>query len=297
MNFFIQIIVSGLTFGAMYALAAVGLALVWGAFNMLNMAHGIIMTLGAYFVLVWAEGWGFPLWFAGPFAFIAGGLLGVAIYFVSAHWMLRQKNFEVTIIIATFGLGMALEAGLMKILREWFQASPYSQPLSMGANSFLVGDVPVSYQRIIIWAVAVVLIVLVGLFLTRTTMGRAIRATAQNRDAARLMGVKVKRVYVMVLALASALAGVAGIMLTSFKDIVPLMGQTPMLKAFIVIVLAGLGNLTGALYAALLIGMVEAAVKVLLADKWGFLAMLVVVVIALIWRPAGLFGKHQIARQ
>ena len=297
MNFFIQIIVSGLTFGAMYALAAVGLALVWGAFNMLNMAHGIIMTLGAYFVLVWAELFGLPLWFAGPFAFIAGGIIGAAVYFVSAHWMLTQKNFEVTIIIATFGLGMALEAGLMKLLRELFQAAPYAQPLSLGADSFLVGDVPVSYQRLIIWAVAVALIVLVALFLTRTTMGRAIRATAQNRDAARLMGVKVKRVYVIVLALASALAGVAGIMLSSFKDVVPLMGQTPMLKAFIVIVLAGLGNMTGALYAALLIGMVEAAVKVLVADKWGFLAMLVVVVIAIIWRPAGLFGKRQIARQ
>ena len=297
MNFFIQIIVSGLTFGAMYALAAVGLALVWGAFNMLNMAHGIIMTLGAYFVLVWAELFGLPLWFAGPFAFIAGGIVGAVIYFISAHWMLTQKNFEVTIIIATFGLGMALEAGLLKLLRELFQAAPYAQPLSLGADSFLVGDVPVSYQRLIIWAVAVVLIVLVALFLTRTTMGRAIRATAQNRDAARLMGVKVKRVYVIVLALASGLAGVAGIMLSSFKDVVPLMGQTPMLKAFIVIVLAGLGNMTGALYAALLIGMVEAAVKVLFADKWGFLAMLVVVVIAIIWRPAGLFGKHQIARQ
>ncbi len=297
MNFFIQIIVSGLTFGAMYALAAVGLALVWGAFNMLNMAHGIIMTLGAYFVLVWAELFGLPLWFAGPFAFLAGGIVGAAVYFVSAHWMLTQKNFEVTIIIATFGLGMALEAGLMKLLRELFQAAPYAQPLSLGADSFLVGDVPVSYQRLIIWAVAVALIVLVALFLTRTTMGRAIRATAQNRDAARLMGVKVKRVYVIVLALASGLAGVAGIMLSSFKDVVPLMGQTPMLKAFIVIVLAGLGNMTGALYAALLIGMVEAAVKVLVADKWGFLAMLVVVVIAIIWRPAGLFGKHQIARQ
>ena len=297
MNFFIQIIVSGLTFGAMYALAAVGLALVWGAFNMLNMAHGIIMTLGAYFVLVWAELFGLPLWFAGPFAFLAGGIVGAVIYFISAHWMLTQKNFEVTIIIATFGLGMALEAGLMKLLRELFQAAPYAQPLSLGADSFLVGDVPVSYQRLIIWAVAVGLIVLVALFLTRTTMGRAIRATAQNRDAARLMGVKVKRVYVIVLALASGLAGVAGIMLSSFKDVVPLMGQTPMLKAFIVIVLAGLGNMTGALYAALLIGMVEAAVKVLVADKWGFLAMLVVVVIAIIWRPAGLFGKHQIARQ
>ena len=297
MNFFIQIIVSGLTFGAMYALAAVGLALVWGAFNMLNMAHGIIMTLGAYFVLVWAELFGLPLWFAGPFAFLAGGIVGAVIYFISAHWMLTQKNFEVTIIIATFGLGMALEAGLMKLLRELFQAAPYAQPLSLGADSFLVGDVPVSYQRLIIWAVAVALIVLVALFLTHTTMGRAIRATAQNRDAARLMGVKVKRVYVIVLGRASGLAGVAGIMLSSFKDVVPLMGQTPMLKAFIVIVLAGLGNMTGALYAALLIGMVEAAVKVLVADKWGFLAMLVVVVIAIIWRPAGLFGKHQIARQ
>ena len=130
MNFFIQIIVSGLTFGAMYALAAVGLALVWGAFNMLNMAHGIIMTLGAYFVLVWAELFGLPLWFAGPFAFLAGGIVGAVIYFISAHWMLTQKNFEVTIIIATFGLGMALEAGLMKLLRELFQAAPYAQPLS-----------------------------------------------------------------------------------------------------------------------------------------------------------------------
>ena len=150
MNFFIQIVVSGLTFGAMYALAAVGLALVWGAFNMLNMAHGIIMTLGAYFVLVWAELFGLPLWFAGPFAFIAGGIVGAVIYFISAHWMLTQKNFEVTIIIATFGLGMALEAGLLKLLRELFQAAPYAQPLSLGADSFLLGDVPVSYQRLII---------------------------------------------------------------------------------------------------------------------------------------------------
>ena len=146
---------------------------------------------------------------------------------------------------------MALEAGLMKILREWFQASPYAQPLSMGANSFLVGDVPVSYQRNIIWAVAVVLIVLVGLFLTRTTMGRAIRATAQNRDAARLMGGQGQAGLCHGARARERAAGVAGIMLTSFKDIVPLMGQTPMLKAFIVIVLAGLGNMTGALYAAL----------------------------------------------
>lgn len=297
MNYFIQIVVSGLTFGAMYALAAVGLALVWGAFNMLNLSHGIIMTLGAYFALTWAELFGLPLVLAAPFSMLCGAAVGALVYFLSANWMLRQKNFETTIIIGTFGLGMAATAGLLKFLREMFRTAPYSQPLSLGADSFLVLDVPVSYQRLVTWGVALILIILVGIFLTRSTMGRAIRAVAQNRDAARLMGVPVRRVYVIVLALASALAAVSGIMLSSFKDVHPLMGDDPMLKAFIVIVLAGLGNITGALYAALLVGFVEAAVKVLWADKYGFTAILVLVILALIWRPAGLFGKTVVARQ
>jgi branched-chain amino acid transport system permease protein len=297
MDFFVQIIVSGLTFSAMYALAAVGLVLVWGAFNMLNMAHGIIMTLGAYFALLWAEFFGLPLIFAAPFAMLCGGLVGAMVYFVSAHWMIKQRNFETTIIIATFGLGMAMEAGLLKLLSELFHSSPYAQPLSMGAKSFIVATVPVSYQRLIIWGAALFLILILAAFLKRTTFGRAIRAVAQDSDAARLMGVRVRNVYIAVLALASALAGVSGIMLSSVKDVHPLMGGALMLKAFIVIVLAGLGNLTGALYAALLIGMVEATVKVLIADQYGFTAILILVILALIWKPAGIFGRSTVARQ
>ena len=156
---------------------------------------------------------------------------------------------------------------------------------------------PVSYQRIIIWGAALFLILLLAMFLRRTKYGRAIRAVAQDRDAARLMGVQVRNVYITVLALASALAGVSGIMLSSFKEIHPLMGGALMLKAFIVIVLAGLGNLTGSLYAALLIGMVEATVKVLIADKYGFTAILILVILALIWKPAGIFGRSTVARQ
>ena len=297
MDYFVQILVSGFTFSAMYALAAVGLVLVWGAFNMLNMGHGIIMTLGAYFALMWAELFGFPLVLAAPFAMLCGGIIGAIVYFISAHWMIKQRDFETTIIIATFGLGMAMEAGLLKLLRERFHTSPYAQPLSMGADSFLVATVPVSYQRIIIWGSALFLILLLGLFLRGTKFGRAIRAVAQDRDAARLMGVQVRNVYITVLALASALAGVSGIMLSSFKEIHPLMGGALMLKAFIVIVLAGLGNLTGSLYAALLIGMVEATVKVLIADKYGFTAILILVILALIWKPAGIFGRSTVARQ
>jgi branched-subunit amino acid ABC-type transport system permease component len=293
MSFFIQIVVSGLTLGAMYALAAVGLALVWGSFNMLNMSHGVIMTLGAYFALIWAEMLGFPLWMALPFAMVCGAIVGIAVYFISAHWMLRRRNFDVGIIIATFGIGMAMETSLLRI----FGGEPFSQPLSVRSYSFMVGEVPVSYQRLVIWGVALVLILLVGLFLTRTDMGRAVRAVAQNRDGARLVGVPVRRVYVLVLGLASALAAVSGIMLSSIKDITPLMGGEPLLKAFIVIVLSGLGNVVGALYAALIVGMIESAVSVMLGAQYGFTAILLFVIFALLWRPAGIFGRAQTARQ
>ncbi len=293
MSFFIQIIVSGLTLGAMYALAAVGLALVWGSFNMLNMSHGVIMTLGAYFALIWAEMLGLPLALALPFAMVCGAALGVAIYFISAHWMLKRRNFDVAIIIATFGVGMAMETGMLRV----FGGEPFSQPLSVRSYSFMVGEVPVSYQRLVIWGVALVLIVLVGLFLTRTDMGRAIRAVAQNRDGARLVGVPVRRVYVLVLALASALAAVSGVMLSSIKDITPLMGGEPLLKAFIVIVLSGLGNVIGALYAALIVGIIESTVSVMLGAQYGFTAILLFVIFALLWRPAGIFGRAMPVRQ
>ncbi|MGD9535626.1 MAG: branched-chain amino acid ABC transporter permease [Alphaproteobacteria bacterium] len=293
MSFFIQIIVSGLTLGAMYALAAVGLALVWGSFNMLNMSHGVIMTLGAYFALIWAQMLGLPLALALPFAMVCGAVVGVVVYFISAHWMLRRRNFDVAIIIATFGIGMAMETGLLRI----FGGEPFAQPLSVRAYSFMVGEVPVSYQRLVIWGVALVLIVLVGLFLTRTDMGRAVRAVAQNRDGARLVGVPVRRVYVLVLALASALATVSGVMLSSIKDITPLMGGEPLLKAFIVIVLSGLGNVVGALYAAVIVGIIESAVSVMLGAQYGFTAILLFVIFALLWRPAGIFGRAVTARQ
>ena len=114
---------------------------------------------------------------------------------------------------------------------------------------------------------------------------------------ARLVGVPVRRVYVLVLALASALAAVSGVMLSSIKDITPLMGGEPLLKAFIVIVLSGLGNVIGALYAALIVGIIESTVSVMLGAQYGFTAILLFVIFALLWRPAGIFGRAMTVRQ
>jgi len=264
MNFFLQIIVSGLTLGAMYSLSAVGLSLVWGSFNMLNMAHGAIMTLGAYFVIIWFDSMGMTLWLAAPFALICAAIAGVILYFISAHWMLTKRAFDTNIMIATIGISIALQTGLLKA----FGGEPYSQPLSLRSYSFMVNDVPVSYQRLVIWATALILMVGVGIFLSRTNFGRA-----------------------------SVLAAVSGIMLSSMKELMPLMGGEPLLKAFIVIILAGLGNVTGALYAAILVGLLEAAVQVLVGAQYGFPAILIFVILVLIWKPAGLFGRRTVARQ
>ncbi len=293
MSYAVQIVVSGLTLGSMYALAAVGLSLVWGAFNCLNMAHGAAMALGAYFTLIAVNALGLPIVVSLPFAMVCGALVGTAIYYVSVHFMLDTRNYETNIIIATFGIGMVVENSLLRI----FGGYPFAQPLTIPGVVTIISDVPVNWRSVAIWVVAAVLMVALGLLLTRTRIGRAIRAVAQNRDGAKLMGVPVARVYVQVLMLASMLAAVSGIMLSTITQIVPYMGNSPLLKAFIVICLAGLGNMVGALYAALLVGFIEAAASTLWAPQYGFPVILVVVILALVWRPEGLFGRVMVARQ
>ncbi len=290
-DFAIQIVITGLTLGAMYALASMGLSLVFGAFNMLNLSHGSLMTLGAYLSLIAVTKLGLPLVLALPVAMVGGALAGIIVYFISAHLMLGQKNFETNIIIATFGIAIALETTLQKI----FGAYPYAQPLAL-VGGFQIGNVPLGYKNLLIWAVALVLMAALALLLTRTMMGRAIRATAQNRDGAQLMGVAVSRIYVQVLAIAALLAAVSGVMLSSLTSLTPVMGNDPMLKAFIVCVLAGLGNVAGALYAAFILGMFESAVQVLFGSRYGLPALLLLVIGALIWRPAGIFGRTTVER-
>jgi len=287
LDFVIQIVVTGLTLGSMYALASSGLSLVFGAFNMLNLAHGALITLGAYFSLVAVTWIGLPVWLGLPAAMLGGAIAGAIIYFVSAHMMLKQKNFEVNIIIATFGIGIAIENAVLRI----FGGYPHPQPMAV-SGAFQIANVPVGYQNIIIWVISLILMTTLALLLSRTMMGRAIRATAQNRDGARLMGVPVRRIYVQVMAIAALLASVAGVMLSTLTTVSPMMGNEPLLKAFIVCVLAGLGNVGGALVAAFVLGMFESAVQVWLGSSAGLPALLLLVIIALIWRPAGIFGRQ-----
>jgi len=287
----VQILVSGLTLGAMYAISTASLSMIWGALNVLNMAQGALLTFGGYVAYVAFSGLGFNVPFAIIASVVAGGLLGAFMYVAVVRQMLNREGFEINVIIATVGIGTVLEAVIQKV----FGAYPIRQPLTVDSGMFILNTY-VPYNSIIIVVVSAALMILLSVLLTRTRMGRAIRAVSQNRDAARLMGVPVNLVYAQVFALAGALSAASGIMLSTITTLAPTMGYDPMLKAFIICVVAGLGNVMGALYAAFMLGLFEAFIQFALGVRFAFASMLLVVILVLIWKPYGLFGRTRVTK-
>lgn len=291
MDVIVQILASGLTLGAMYAISTIGLALVYGSLNMLNMAHGALLALGGYVCLYGMQSLGLPAILALALAMVVCGVAGLLIYVLAASPMLSSKNFETQIFIATIGIGAVLE----NLILKGFGPQPVAQPLNL-TGALVIGNVHIPYQNILILGVAVLLMAAVALLLNRTRMGRAIRATAQNRDAAQLMGIRVGWVYAQVLAISGALAAVSGIMISSLSGLLPNMGGDPMLKAFVICVVAGLGNVYGAVLAAIVLGLLEAFIQYQIGVQYSFAILLVLVIAVLIWRPAGIFGRSQVVR-
>lgn len=291
MDVLIQIIASGLTLGAMYAVATIGLSLVYGSLNMLNMAHGALLTLGGYICYATIAHLGFHPALALIAAALVCAVAGLVIYAFATLPLLRAENFETNIFIATIGIGSIIE----NLMLKGFGPYPIPQPLGI-SGQVVIGNVHIPVQNILILATALILMAAVAFLLQKTRTGRAIRATSMNREAAQLMGVRVGQVYAQVLALSGALAAVSGIMISSIATLTPVMGGDPMLKAFIVCVVAGLGNVYGAVIAAIVLGLLEAATQYVFGVRWSFATLLLLVILVLIWRPYGLFGRGQVVR-
>ena len=291
MDAIVQIIVTGLTLGAMYALASVGLALTYGTMGMFNMAHGVSMTAGAYAAYTAALFWGWPLSLAFLAGLVAGGLIGALLHLLVIRFMLKSEAFEINVIVATAGVGILLQDLILKS----YGAYPFRQPVQI-EGTFRVANVAVTYQSVAILVIAGILIGAMAWVLKRTRFGLAIRATAMNREAAMLMGVKANQTYLQVLMIAGLLAAAAGILISSLATLSPDMGANPLLRAFVICVVAGLGSVAGAGISALALGLFEAAIQYYFGVRYGFPMMLGFVIIVLIWRPAGLFGHQEVVR-
>ena len=293
MGIIIPVIVAGVTTGALYALATIGLSLVWGAFGMLNMAHGVLLTIGGYAAFTAVTQLGLPAPLGLLAALLAGAIVGALLYGGMVRFMLRTPRalFETNVIIATFGIAMALES----LVLLGYGGQPFAQPLAI-PGTVRVGTAAIPVQNLVVVGVSLVLMAFAAILLQTTRMGRAIRAVAQNGEAAQLLGVPVRRVYLQVMMIAGMLAAICGVLLSSITQLSPTLGQDPLLRAFIMCVVAGLGNLPGAIIASFVLALIENGVDFLASARWGFPTLLLIVIAILIWRPNGAFGRAQVRR-
>jgi branched-chain amino acid transport system permease protein len=284
-----QQIVLGILLGGLYGLAAAGLSLVFGVMKVLNVAHGELIMLGGY-----ATFWLVTLTGVDPFVSMAASVaftfaLGVLLYVVLFRFVVRaheETRIKNSLLIG-FGLSLALHAAAVKL----WTADERSITTAYSGEVFTVGGIAIPLVRLASLTLAFALIGGLHLVLTRWRWGRAIRATADDWEAALMTGIDVRRAYLLAFALGTALAGAAGTLVTVGYSVSPSIGLEWTLKALIVVVLAGLGSMMGAFAGGLLLGVAEALSAAAVGGPYREVVGLVIFFVVLVARPQGLFGR------
>ena len=283
-----SIIVSGLVLGSLYALVAAGLSLVWGALGVFNFAHGVLIMIGAY--VAWtvaspdALGAGIYVGLLASVIFMA--VAGAVLYWVLVRPWIGKPEAELSVIMTTIAGAIFLEN--LSLLLFGGHLKDLDQLVS---GTIEIAGTVIQAQNLLAILLAPALLGGLAIVLKRNKTGLAVRAIAQNRDAAMLLGIHVERVYVATFATGAVLAGVSGVMLGGLFNLSPSMGADPLLRAFIVVVFGGLGSLTGTILGAYVVGMIEALSSYYIGIYYTPVVLFVVLIIILTVRPTGLLGK------
>lgn len=279
-----NVIAVGVLLGGIYALVSVGLNLIFGVIRIVNFAQGEFVMLGMYGTYA-----GYTYLNLDPYLALVVVLPGLFIIgAVVQRLILAPLRTEPSMqIFATFGLLMLLENLVLAATR----GTAYSVSSGVAQISVDIGGVQVGLVRLIALAAATLVAGALGLFLKRSMLGRAIRAVAQDRSAARLMGVNVDRIYMLTFGIGAALAGLAGCLLTPIYSLSPQIGTSFILPAFAVVVLGGLGSVLGAYVGGFIVGLTEAFAGTYLDPALKHAVLFAVFIVVLIIRPSGLFGQ------
>jgi branched-chain amino acid transport system permease protein len=286
---FIQTLLFGIFAGAIYGIAAMGLALVFGVLKILNIAHGELVMLGGYvgFWAFTALGWDpfLSLVIVIPAIFVLGIILDRVIY----RWVVRlwgEDKIKNSLLVS-FGLGLVLT----NLAQALFTGDERSVQVSYAGQGLDIYGVLLPYTRLATLGIVLVVTLALHFFLRKTYPGKAILATAEDYESAELAGININRVYMLTFALSAALAGIAGQFVTFTYALAPSIGMYWTLKAMIVIVLAGTGSVLGALPAGILLGIVEALSGAYLAQTYKEVVGLIIFLLVLVLRPQGLFVR------
>jgi len=281
----LQVLVNGLLTGGILAVVALGFSLVWGIMNIINLAHGSFIMLGAYLSYVLFSAFHIDPFLSVPIAFAVMFAFGYAVQKYIINFVVRAPIL--TTFLLTFGLSLLLVNLALLIFHGDSKAVT---PVYIGSN-FALGPVTVAWTKLWTLVVALAVTGAMQVWLTRSKLGRAIRATAMDIGAAQMSGVRVAHVYAIVFGLGAGLAGTAGVLVGLNEPLNPTMGDAYIIKAFVVCVLGGLGSVQGALAGGLVFGIIEALGSQYIGTGVPDAVALLVLIVVLIVRPTGIMGR------
>lgn len=277
-----EILIYGLISSALYGMLAIGLTLIIGIARVFNMAHGAFYMLGAYAVFTSAAILKIPLPIAILLSILVVALIAMCIDFICLRPL--KGNVDGTLLV-TFILALFFE----EVIHLIYGPKPRTIP-AIFTGRILIFDVSVSAQRFLVVIMAIVTLLSLWLFITKTKVGGAIQAVSQDPEAATLMGVRTKRMILFVNGLAASLASLAGILVSPALSSSPNMWHMPLLKSFTIVILGGLGSVAGSVLAALILGFSETIVSLAISPRLTELVALGILFLVIILRPSGLLG-------
>ncbi|MEK4472688.1 branched-chain amino acid ABC transporter permease [Paenibacillus sp. FSL R7-0048] len=296
MEYFIQQLINGISVGSIYALIALGYTMVYGIIKLINFAHGDVFMVGSFIGLFSARylaSAGLPpilvLLISLVISMTISALLGMSIERL-AYKPLRKAS-RIAVLITAIGVSFLLEYSGVFVLGP--QAKGFPEILNKQQYNLFGSSIQVDSNQIMILGTTVILMIILQYIVHRTKIGKAMRAVSFDMEAARLMGINVDRTISATFAIGSALAAAAGVIFgMTYNSVDPMMGVLPGLKAFVAAVLGGIGSIPGALVGGLLLGTVETEVSSLGYSSWRDGVAFAVLILIIIFKPSGLFGKN-----
>ncbi|HET7627581.1 MAG TPA: branched-chain amino acid ABC transporter permease [Bacillales bacterium] len=283
-------LINGITLGSVYAIVALGYTLVFGVLGIINMAHGEIFMFGAFMGVVTTSMLHAPIWLAFLAAIAATAMMGYLLERLALRPLRGKPGVShLAPLISTIGVSILLE----NLANQWFGSGNHPFRSRFAEIHFTVGDVTVYFVQIVIFVISVVLMVGLSLWLAKTKAGKALRATAEDLDTASLLGIDTKKMITITVIVASAMGGVAGILVgMAFNSVNAQMGLSVGLKGLAIIILGGMGSVKGAVVGGMILGLSETFIVVAGFSGYRDAIAFVMIIIILLIRPEGLFGKR-----
>lgn len=289
MNFetFINLLLAGVTLGAVYLLMAMGLTLVYGVTKVFNYAQGSFFTWGGYFAWYLSLGFlGWNYYLVIPITLVIMFVFGMAFEKAIVLPLRRLPGWDFTVIIVTLGCSLALDNLILVAFGPLSKTVP-----NLLEGTFKFGNFAIAKHDVIMLVIGILVFVVLQLFLSKTWTGMALRAVSQDNIGARIVGLPLNTMYTVAFGIAGLLSAVAVILLAPRTLLYPLVGWTTLLKAFVVMVLGGLGNIKGTVIAAFTLSIAEIFSSFFLGGIWALPLFLSVLVVVLVFKPKGLFGS------